>query len=418
MMKLSKYTLYSLIVIGCVITLTTSCKKKDKKQGFTYDYQQDTVSAGDTVSIAPDGTPVKSGKQKPNPYYSPQFMEITGYVRNGGGANVGFDAIDIGQILPVQSIIIDDNGNFKLQTIIPEPGLYQLRFTNGMIHLYLRGGKVDVKTDISNLSGYTVTGSPESVQLKDMYNLLNVFNNQIENLQHRIDDLSKDKTRTRELIRVVDSQEIYYAKISANKSKELIKFIKKLDTSAIALLATFYLEPFDNYRFIKEMLKKFSTISPHAKAYTQLQEKMAKVVPSGIGDYAPDLTIDDMFGKPVQLNSLRGKNVLLYFWSSTEQNCRDLNPKLKAIYDRYKSKGFEIYAVALDESKQDWQSAIAEDKLEWVNVSNLIGTNDEVAVNIYRVRKLPFTILIDRQGKIVAKGVTAESLTPLLQKMP
>lgn len=417
-MKHIKTGLTGLMIVCCVLFITTSCKKKDKKHNFSYDYQQDTTKTGDTINLAADGSSNNTGKIKPNPYYTPQYIELTGYVRNGGGANVAFDAIGIGEILPIQSIIIDDNGNFKLQTMISEPGLYQLRFTNGNIHLFLRGGKVDIKTDISNLSGYQVTGSPESVQLKDMYNILNSFNAQIDIIQQRIDNLSNDKSRTRELIRVVDSQEIYYAKISANKSKALIKFITKLDTSAIALLAAFYLEPFENCRFIQGILKKFSTISPHSKGYLQLVDKMKKVIPTGIGDFAPDLTIDDIFGKPLRLNNLRGKNVLLYFWSSSDQPSRELNPKLKTVYNKYRSKGFEIYAVSLDESKQIWQKTITDDQLDWVNVSNLVGNNDDVVQNIYRINKLPYTILIDKQGKIVAKGLTSETLVSSLQKLP
>jgi len=110
--------------------------------------------------------------------------------------------------------------------------------------------------------------------------------------------------------------------------------------------------------------------------------------------------------------------MLLYFWSSTDQNCRDLNPKLKTVYNKFRSKGFEIYAVALDESKQPWQKAIDEDQLEWVNVSNLAGTNDEAAQNIYRVTRLPYTLLIDKQGKIVARDLTVETLANWLQKVP
>lgn len=417
-MKLSKYLFTGLVIFSGVLFLFSSCKKKDKKKAFTYEYQQDTVKTGDTINLASKTISGTKSTQKPNPYYSPQFVEITGYVRNGGGANVAFDAIGIGEIYPIQSIIIDDNGNFKLQTIIPEPGLYQLRFTNGMIHLFLRGGYVNIKTDISNLSGYQVTGSPESVQLKDMYNLLNIYNDKIDNIQHRIDDLAKDKTRTRELIRLVDSQDVYYSKIATNKSKDLTKFISKLDTSAIALLASFYLEPYENYKFIKGILQKFSRICPHSKSYLQLDEKMKKVIPTGIGDYAPDLTITNIFGKPIRLNSLRGKNVLIYFWSSSDQRCRDLNPKLKKVYDNYRPKGFEVYAIAMDESKQEWQKAIDEDQLGWINVSNLFGMNDEISQNIYRVSKLPYTLLVDKQGKIIAKGLTAETLVNWLQKMP
>jgi peroxiredoxin len=417
-MKLSKWFVAGLAIIFAVLVFFPSCKKKEKKHDFTYDYQQDSAKTGDTINVSAANNPSGAkSTQKPNPFYSPQFVEITGYVRNGGGANVAFDAIGIGEIFPIQSIIIDDNGNFKLQTVIPEPGLYQLRFTNGMIHLFLRGGYVNLKTDISNLSGYQITGSPESVQLKDMYNLLNIYNDQIDNIQHRIDDLAKDKKRTRELVRLIDSQDIYYSKIAVNKSKDLTKFVSKLDTSAVALLASFYLEPYENYRFIKGILQKFSKICPHSKPYLQLDEKMKKVVPTAVGDYAPDMSIDNIFARSISLNSLRGKNVLVYFWTSSDQNCRILNPKLKSIYDNYRSKGFEVYAVSLDESKQEWQKAIDEDQLGWINVSNLLGVNDEISQNLYRVTRLPHTLLIDKQGKIVAKSLTPEALVNWLQKM-
>jgi cytochrome oxidase Cu insertion factor (SCO1/SenC/PrrC family) len=305
-----------------------------------------------------------------------------------------------------------------MYTYLYEPGLYQLRFTNGSIHLFLRGGKVHVNTDISHLSQYTVTGSPESSHLQEMYILLEKFNSQIEAIQDRIDKLAKDKTRNRELVRLIDSQDIYYSRIAVAKSRELKKFIEKIDTSAVSLLAAFYLDPYENYTYIKGVLNKFAKIMPYMAYYKQLEDKMKKITPTNIGDYAPDITADNIFGKPVSLNSLRGKNVLIYFWFSTEQKCRDENKNLKAVYDKYKSKGFEIYAVSFDDDKKAWQTAVTEDQANWVNVSNLVGWNDELAQNIYRVNKAPFMLLVDRKGKIVAKNINSSQLPTLLQKLP
>ena len=105
-----------------------------------------------------------------------------------------------------------------------------------------------------------------------------------------------------------------------------------------------------------------------------------------------------------QFTPSRGKTVLLYFWNSDNVNSRRMNKKLKTVYEKYKSGGFEVYAVSLDQSKESWKTAIAEDGLNWINVSNLAGADDGVA-GLYMAVNIPYLILIDKKGVISAKGI-------------
>jgi thiol-disulfide isomerase/thioredoxin len=106
---------------------------------------------------------------------------------------------------------------------------------------------------------------------------------------------------------------------------------------------------------------------------------------------------------------LRGRYVLLDFWASWCKPCRAENPRLVQLYQQYKGKGFEVYGVSLDESKERWLKAVAADKLPWVQVSDLQGFKG-AAVAEYAAQAIPLTLLLDPQGRILAKSPTGEEL--------
>ena len=293
--------------------------------------------------------------------------------------------------------------------MIPEPGIYQLRFGIGNIHLFLRGGRVKVTTSISNLSKYDVQGSPETLHLKEMYMILNEFNKRTYAVQDRLDVLKKDKSRVPELIQLLDSLNIYYADINHDKYAKLKKFINRIDTSMVSLLAAFYLDPDENYDFIKDVLDKFSTVCPESKFYKQLQDKVNLIVPVGIGQSAPDIIMDDTEGRERKLSSLRGKYVILNFWQSSDPNSRKENQYLGKLYRNFKSKGLEIYSVSIDESKQDWLRAVKEDKTSWIQTCDFTGY-DSPPAQTYRMDGIPYNILIDPNGIIISRGKDAKSL--------
>ena len=127
------------------------------------------------------------------------------------------------------------------------------------------------------------------------------------------------------------------------------------------------------------------------------------------GNMAPEIALQDVTGKTVNLSSLKGKVVLIDFWASWCGPCRKANKHLVAIYPKLKAKGFEIYGISIDEDKNDWKRAIAADKLPWMQVSENKGWEGSVA-QAWKIEYIPANWLLDKQGKVIAVNLDGKAL--------
>lgn len=129
-----------------------------------------------------------------------------------------------------------------------------------------------------------------------------------------------------------------------------------------------------------------------------------------IGDKAPEIRMSAPNGDIIALSSLKGKVVLIDFWGTWCAPCVKEQPELAKLYKKYKNanftkgKGFEIYGVSLDSKKQMWENVINKMKINWIQVSDLKFWRSPVA-KTYNIQALPFNVLLDGNGNILAKNL-------------
>lgn len=355
------------------------------------------------------GKPVVPNSLKNNKY---PFV-VYGHIEGGGFLDIVFDQIGIGsKIEPLASTVADSFGYFAFSGTINKPGLYQVRFPTGVVHIVLVGNdSVTFETDIDHISQYKITHGKETQQLTDFYYLLNKYNDRLYKLQDRLDNSPR-----KEMLQLYDSLPLLQARIAADKSEDMKSFIDKLGNSFAAVLALVYIDPEKDTRFLMKKTEQFEKLYPNNEFIKSLQEKVELYKPFAVGSIPPDIVLDNTEGKEVKLSSLRGKYVLVDFWASWCKPCRKENPEIVKIYDRYKTRGFEIYGISLDENKADWLKAIKEDNIKWIQVSDLVGWESGVA-QAYKVSAIPKTFLLDPKGRIIAKDIRAMQLREELQKV-
>ncbi len=166
--------------------------------------------------------------------------------------------------------------------------------------------------------------------------------------------------------------------------------------------------------YAQRYLEKYQKTEPEAAAQIAQLLKMSGSFITG-GE-APDFTQNDRDGKPVKLSDFRGKVMLVDFWASWCGPCRRENPHVVELYNHYHKKGFDVLGVSLDNNRAPWLAAIEKDGLVWNHVSDLKGWKNDAA-QLYGVSSIPHTVLVDRDGKIIARNLRGEQLTAKLREI-
>ena len=179
-----------------------------------------------------------------------------------------------------------------------------------------------------------------------------------------------------------------------------------------------YLAPFLDYDVLKPMVDTFVAVNQKGFFFSVLEKRVESLALVQVGKQTPDFSLADTSGQMQNLYEFLKKNeyTLLDFWASWCSPCRKENPNIVAAYNEFSGKGFGIFAVSLDNNMARWTQAIAADGLIWTHVSDLKGWGNEAA-KLYSIRAIPANLLVDKNGKIVARNLYEEALVEKLKEL-
>ena len=278
-----------------------------------------------------------------------------------------------------------------------------------LARFFLEPGKTNVKAYADSLNATKVTGSDET-------DVLNIFLGEVEYLTKRVNEYQTQYSQARSTDEADRIRIDYEASIN-NMTIYVKNFVKENINSPVALyLLLTQLAPRIEYEELKEIADKVPAELSESPYYKELNEILKRTGKISIGAVAPDFTMNDQNGNPVTLSSLRGKYLLIDFWASWCVPCRQENPNIVTAYAKYKDKGFEILGVSLDQTKDAWLKAIADDNLGWLHVSDLRYWQNAVA-RLYEVNSIPLSLLLDKDGKIIARNLRGDKLDATLSKL-
>jgi len=185
-------------------------------------------------------------------------------------------------------------------------------------------------------------------------------------------------------------------------------------------LLDYFVGGFDKYHFdavITYMADNFQdpfSCEDQARK-TQLQKKLENFKKISVGKIAPDFTVPDPKGKMIRLSEIKSEYTVLVFWSSECGHCIQMMPQLKELYDKQKPRRWEVMTVSLDTSRREWTTFLRDQKLNWLNGSELKGFNS-VSSDEYNIFATPTMFLLDQEKKILAKPISYKELEQALRE--
>jgi thiol-disulfide isomerase/thioredoxin len=361
-------------------------------------------------------------------------FKVSGNLDNGAGMKIYLEEMTSTEMIPIDSTLIDDAGGFELNGSSPENRFYAIHtLPESFIYILAgKGDKITIEGDAKALSStYTVAGSEDSRLIRE----LTEEQNKVLARIYQLNRIFTDSVHSPDFMDIKVGLDSVYEGILEAHRKYTFAFIEDNLHSQASLMALYQqvgpryyvLDPEKDFKYFSMVDSSLGILYPESDAVQDLHRqvdelKRKKMVESmsgaqlRTGSQAPEIALPSPDGDTILLSSLRGSYVLLDFWASWCPPCRKENPNLVKIYEKYHDKGFEIYQVSLDKTRDAWLRGIEEDGLHWIHVSDLKFWNS-IVVPIYNIQGIPMSFLLDRRGRIVAQNLRGDLLDQELKKI-
>lgn len=330
-------------------------------------------------------------------------VTISGQVKYRGTGTVTITELSVDQGLN-DTIAVAANGSYTKTLHVKEPGYFQVSFYDQqLVNVMVNKSNFTLNVDGVANGQTEIIGSPE-------HDVINTV--QMEEMKFRSSPAMAQLQaefelagRAKQDAKIAELKDRYLELMTLNHDSTIAK-LRNVPVN-LGLINMLQGQSFDRdryYDFYKEVAARAAQEYPNATHYKQFVDMVTRMEPTSIGKMAPEISLPDPNGNIIKLSSLRGKYVLVDFWAFWCGPCRAENPNVVKAYKKYKGKNFEILGVSLDRDKASWERAIKDDGLVWTQVSDLKYFQSQAALD-YNIDAIPFSILVDPNGVIVAKNM-------------